>query len=455
MTQTSATGMSSFLRLAIPMVVSRAGIAGMTIADGVMVARHSTGQLALLGLAEGTLGRLLDVGIALLLGGIVLAARAGASSNAQEAGAVWRRALLLAMLTGCPCIFVGFTATWWLAALGQPPSLVSGAAPVIAVLSIGLPAALIAIATAVFLEAIGRATMVAASVITANILNIALNWLLIGGHLGLPALGAVGSAASTGIVRVMLAVALVAATWMVPDHARLGIRSAALGLRTVQGNLQRQLGYGGAATAAALNVLGMILTLLAGWLGSLPLAAMTALFNMLSIGALLALGIGDATGLQVASAHGAHTARPLGNDAAEAAFRLGMIVMLLALAIPAVVGLTGGAWLAAIYATDPSLHDTLTALIPLGALIMLVDGCAFVAGASLRGLGDVVWPNAIQIGVAATLIALAWWLAIGHGLGAIGIVAAILATSMLRAGLLTLRFRSCAFSAASLPRLAS
>ena len=169
---------AGFLRLAVPMVVSRAGLAGMGIADGVMVARYSPAQLAPLGLSDGTLGRLLDVLVALLIGGIVLAAQAQAGSTPHEAGAVWRRAVRLALVTGLAAAAVGLAGPWWLGWLGEAPKLVAATAPVMAVLGAGMPLALVAVATAVFLEAVGRAPVVAAAVAAANVLNIALNWLL-------------------------------------------------------------------------------------------------------------------------------------------------------------------------------------------------------------------------------------------------------------------------------------
>src|SRR5271168_662589 len=193
-----------FLLLAIPMVVSRAGLAGMSIADGIMVARYSPTQLALLGLSEGTLGRVLEILVALLIGGIALAARAHESATPHEAGTVWRRAVGLGLLTGFAAAALGLLGRFWLGWFGEAPSLTEGAAPVVAVLGAGMPLALVAVATGVFLEAVGRAPVVAAAVVGANALNIALNWLLISGHFGLPALGAVGSAMSTSLVRAAL-----------------------------------------------------------------------------------------------------------------------------------------------------------------------------------------------------------------------------------------------------------
>ena len=55
------SNVGALLRLAVPMIVSRAGLAAMAIVDAVMVSRYSSNQFAMLGLADGTLGRLSDV----------------------------------------------------------------------------------------------------------------------------------------------------------------------------------------------------------------------------------------------------------------------------------------------------------------------------------------------------------------------------------------------------------
>ncbi len=438
---------AGFLRLAVPMVVSRAGLAGMGIADGVMVARYSPAQLAPLGLSDGTLGRLLDVLVALLIGGIVLAAQAQAGSTPHEAGAVWRRAVRLALVTGLAAAAVGLAGPWWLGWLGEAPKLVAATAPVMAVLGAGMPLALVAVATAVFLEAVGRAPVVAAAVAAANVLNIALNWLLIGGRFGLPALGALGSALSTAAVRVALAGVLVGYAWRLRDHARLGVRrapEAAAPVPVASGAEQRRLGYGAAAIAVVMNLTGMSMTVLAGRLGVLPLAAMTALWNALSIGALVALGMADAVALRVAAAQAPGGAVPGGGGAQIgplAAALLGLRV-----AMPAVLALMlplllAPALVAGVYAPHGAMRAALAGLLPLGALVLLCDATSFVFSAGLRGLRDALWPAVIQAAVAAVLVPLAWFLAVPCGFGARGLVSAILVTSVMRAALMASRFR--------------
>jgi Na+-driven multidrug efflux pump len=232
---------------------------------------------------------------------------------------------------------------------------------------------------------------------------------------------------------------LVIYAWTLRDHARLGIRRAPQGAARGNGAQQRRLGYGAAATAAIMNLLGMCMTVFSGWLGTLPLAAMTALWNALSVGALLAFGIADATALRVAATQGDRA-----RGTSMAAALLGLGVTMLALAVLVVPVFLAPAGLAGFYAPDANLRAMLITLLPLGGLVLLCDGAGFVCGAALRGLGDVVCPTGIQVAIAAALVPLAWWFAIARGGGPAGLVAAILITSVLRVALLAARFWWCA-----------
>ena len=434
---TVAGRIGGFLALAAPMIVSRAGLAGMGIADGLMVARHSAGELAVLGLSEGTMGRVVDVLVAFLASGMVLVAHAQAASRPQQAGAIWRHAMALALGLGALAAISG-AAGWWLllrsGAVEERSQLVAAAFPVVVALAVATPAALVALVSGMFLEAVGRAQTVAIAIIAANVANVGFNLVLIDGGFGIPALGALGSAISTGIVRLLLALGLVACVWTSDPQAELGVR------RRSDENWrslcpQRRLGYGAASAAAAMNLVAMGVTVLAGWVGVVPLAAITALWNALSAGLLLALGMADATAIRVAAAHGRGTG-------ALATGALGMAVSFATIALLAAFVMITPGTIAGLYAPSAPLGPALTQLLPLGASVLICDSAVIVAAAALRGVGDVTWPTLIQIGTGICLLPLAWWLALVLGGGALGLVQAILLTSLLRAAMLTIRFIS-------------
>src|SRR5438309_544964 len=60
---------------------------------------------------------------------------------------------------------------------------------------------------------VGQRTPVVLTIVAANALNVALNWVFIFGHLGAPALGVAGSAISTLVSRWTMFVMLLVLSW--------------------------------------------------------------------------------------------------------------------------------------------------------------------------------------------------------------------------------------------------
>jgi MATE family multidrug resistance protein len=198
----------AFLRLALPMIVSRAGLTAMGIADGIMAARFASHEFVWLSLAEGTLGRLLDIFFALLIGGLSLFPRHFAQGDIAGARTVWLRTVPVSAALGVAGLMVGLVGRPLLAMMGQARDLAGGARS-----AAGYPAALFAISSAVYLEGMNRPHFVAASVVGANLRNILLNWVLIGGHLGVSAMVARGFAFSITVVRCGFCLALTGIGW--------------------------------------------------------------------------------------------------------------------------------------------------------------------------------------------------------------------------------------------------
>ncbi len=135
----------AFYQLAIPLITSRAGLAVMGMADALMVSRFSAHEFAWLSLAEGTLGRVLDVCVAFLIGGLSLVPRTVASGDPALAHRLWRRTIPVAVGLGLCGLIAALAGRFVLEAAGQPADLSVGAARVMRVLAVGYPAALLAI----------------------------------------------------------------------------------------------------------------------------------------------------------------------------------------------------------------------------------------------------------------------------------------------------------------------
>jgi MATE family multidrug resistance protein len=429
----------SLLRVAAPMVLSRAGLAAMVLVDAIMLAHFSAQQLAVATLAEGTFGRLTDVFGAFMLSALVLVAAARAPMAGPRRLAIWRRAL------GCAAVLAGFglVCAWFapvlLRASGQEPALVASAAPVILVAALGLPAGLVALACAVHLEGIGRPGLVLRWMLAANLVNIGLNALLIDGTFGLPALGALGSALATALVRLGLAGGLVMTLLRVERPQAAGEPSPP---ETQDRAQQFKLGFGAAGASGTMHLLGVWLTVFAGWLGPVPLAAYASCWILSLPALLLAVGIGDAAAVRIAGARPADRLARLRRDLGVLALLLAPVTLLW-LAVPLAV--------AQLYTPDPALARAIAALLPIIGLVLLLDGVSYAALAGLRGGRDIAVPMGIQIGTMAATPPLAACLAFTAALGAQGLVIGILLTSSLRLALLLMRVTTI-FGGASLER---
>jgi MATE family multidrug resistance protein len=421
--------------MALPMIVSRAGLAAMGIADGIMVARFEPHEFTWLSLAEGTLGRLLDIFIAFLIGALSLVPRHFAKGDATGARTIWRRTHPVSIALGVAGLIVGLSGNWLLTVLGQRPSLAAGAGRVMAILGAGFPAALMAISAAIYLEGMNRPQFVAANVVTANLLNIVLNWVLIGGHLGMPAMGARGAALSTGIVRCALCGSLVSCAWRLRSSRSVTTTEAQIAERTASMRAQWRLGFGAAGTVTALVVLGASLTVFAGWLGFFPLATFSAAWNLGAPAALIGLGIADAAGIFVAAQAGRAGERA----AASVAWASVRITLALIAGILSVFAIWPGVF-ARLYTRDVDLRTSMAAVIPIVAFILLADCVGFVLAASLRAFRDVAWPAGIEIGSMLFLVPVAAILAFQRGYGVRGLFLAMLAAGFARASMLGCRF---------------
>lgn len=440
MLKSLATHTADLVRLAAPVVVARSGLMLLMMADTVMVGRFSAQQLGYLGIAMAPIMPLIITSIGMLMGTLVLTASAHGAGRDAECGAVWRRAVPMALVLGCGVAVVCSFGEEVLRLLGQGPDLVAGGGPVVRILSFGLPGFFVFVACTFFLEGIRRPVPGMILMLIANVANVALNWILIGGHLGAPALGASGAAWATSIVRTGLAVGAVTWILMLRDRARFGIHRRVSGGWApggwAAGRQQRRIGY---ATGAAIGIESAafgIVNLFAGALGPAAVAAFAVSFNLFAMVFMVAIGLGAATAVRVGMAAG----RGDGHGAAGAGWT-GLAVDTLAMAVFAVVFLTMPATLAGFYTGDDGLTAAAAALIAFSAWILIFDGGQAVMANALRGCGETWVTTALQtFAYFGVMVPAAWLLAFTAGHGVRGLYEGILVASVVSAAMLCLRF---------------
>lgn len=425
----------SLLGDAVPMVVSRLGLALMGLTDIILLSRHDPMELAKAALLESSFGRGLDIAIACVVSALPLLAAAYARGGAQAARILWQRSMGAALVLGLVLLALSPFAANLLETLGQPARLIPGTAALFPVAAAGGLFGLLAIGCAVGLEGMGRAPLVTWTVLAANIANLLLDLWLIGGGGGLAPMGALGAVTATAIVRAGLFAVLAFLLHRVWQSLAAGSEP----VDPAETDLKRQLSAGGAAMgiAATMHVFGMLLTMMAGWLGTSPLAIYSACWALNLPVMIVVSGLGDTLALRV----GRTRAHPVLPDLS----RLVPVITLPALAL----GLAAP-WVAAFYTSDARIGTMLALFLPLSASVMWLDAMSLLLLSILRGRKVFALPAVLQIGSMALAVPLGWWLAIACDLGLAGIIYAIVATSALRLGGMAL----CLLASAS-PRDAS
>jgi MATE family multidrug resistance protein len=424
------------LRLAGPVVASRLGIMAMGVVDTVVVGRYSAEQLGFHAIGWAPTGVVLTTALGLLYGIQVMTAQAIGDGRAAATGAILRRGTAYAF-------WVGLAAALLLVVLGGPalhlmglePALANGATPVLQVLALSLVPILVADAGLFWLEAHGRAVPGMVAMWGANIVNLILNLWLVPGSSGFPVDGAVASGWATALSRVALLVFIWGAILAWPQARTYGVfRTAAPD--PLAAAAQRRVGYGTAASYFIESAAFGAMSIFAGWIGALAVAAWAITLNVAAVIFMVPLGLAGATAVMVGRAHGARS--PAGVvRAGLLGFGVTSVVLLL---ICIVVGL-GNAEIAAAYTRDADVQRMAAAALLLSCLFYLADGLQNVGAQALRARGDVWVPTATHIAsYLLVMIPLGWALAIPAGMGIAGLVWSIIIASLVAAVLLWARF---------------
>ena len=403
------------LRLAVPVVTIQVGMMTMGVVDTVMV-----GHISAQALAAVALGNLYFFTLAVFAMGTlmvldpVVAQAVGAGDEPAIARAVQRGILIAAILT-VPTALLLTSAAPVFRLLGQPAEVVPLAAAYAIRTAPGTLPFLLFVVFRQSLQAMGRTAPIVGAIIVANLANGALNWAMIFGHLGFPAMGVTGSAWATTISRILL----VAGLWIA---ARQQLRPLLTPVRTEIWQPQpllRMFRLGvpiGAQHVLEFGAFALV-ALMMGWMGTMEMAGHQIALNLAALTFMVPLGVGDAASVLVGHAVG--RGDPEGaRGSARAAFACGVTFM----AGTAIIFLSLPVQLARLYTRDLEVISVAAMLIPLAGVFQVFDGTQVVAGGVLRGLGDTRAPMiANLLGYWGVGIPVSFYLGFHAGLGPAGL----------------------------------
>jgi len=418
------------LRLAWPVVLAQVGIMLMGVVDTAMVGRVGTSAVAAVALGHIYWVNVTIFGMGILL---VLDPVVSQATGAQDHEGVARgvqRGVLMALALSVPTALLLIPGELFFGFLRQPADVTPIAATFSRISIIGVVPFYLFFALRQSLQAMAQVVI---AIVVSNFVNFALDYALIYGHFGLPALGTQGSAIATALSRWLMFGLLVYFGWTQlhgaivpwrPESFRVGpmVRMLRLGMPVGLQNWLEIAVFSGGAVAL-------------GWFGSVPLAAHEIAINLAALTFMFPMGVSAAAAAMVGRAIGREDLSGARRDAV-AALAVGMGFM----AIAAIAFLTIPRALALIFVRDPATVATAASLIFIGGLFQIFDGMQAVATGVLRGTGDTRVPMLLHLagfwGIGIPLsLGLAFRLGFGpQGVwwGYVGALAAVAAMQLLR-----------------------
>jgi multidrug resistance protein, MATE family len=380
------------LRLAWPIMLTSLNWTLMHIIDVAVVGHYGTDELAALAASRTLTFIAIVMGFSGLSGVLVFASRADGGGRLGETGEIFRSGLLLGAMIGLASTGVLIVFAYDLLGLvGVEPALLRPGADVVEAMALAFPAQLVLAASSYFLEGISRPRRV----MTVNLLMLPLNallaWAWVGGHLGLPALGAVGAAYATATVSWLGAAAMVLLIWLLPRAKARRVRdlSPAAWRRAIKG--VPELAWFGLmpAVGASLELAGFAwLMVLSTQLGNAAAGAFQAMLSLHNLAFALSMGLGSAAGVRVGNAVGAGERQEAWPRALIAGALCTGILGLFSLVLVVFSGP-----LVRPFSDDPQVIALAAPMLAIMAAFLIFDGLQYVFGASLRSLGEQVWAS--------------------------------------------------------------
>lgn len=372
------------LRLAAPVMLSQLGVVMVQLFDNAMV-----GKLGALPLAAVSFGGTVFFIVFIFLTGISLGltpliGEKYSQSNYRTIASLFQNSLILFSLVGILGFIIQYSIIPLMFHLRQPNEVVDMAIPYYKYLVWSIIPYMLFGSFKQFLEGIGNTTVNMIIIITANLINIFFNWLLIYGNWGFPRMEAEGAGLATLISRICMPVfAIIYFTFKhkVRRYFRY-FKWENFSLKYVKSLLSVGLPIGSQmimeGSAFALT------SIMIGWIGTTEIAANQIALTISNMAFMIVLGLSSAATILVSHEYGRGNLKKL-KETANASYHLGLLWN----TITAIIFITLREPIARIFTDDPEVIKIASYLMIFVAAFQFSDGLQSITVGILRGIQDV------------------------------------------------------------------
>jgi MATE family multidrug resistance protein len=407
----------SMLKLAVPVVAAEIGWISMALVDTIFVGPLGPAAIGAVGTGSTLFFAVMVFGLGTLYALDTFVSQNFGAGRIDECHRWLFAGLQLAVVMSVALVAVTLVGVALLPRAGLHPEVLPLLQPYLAALLWSVPPLLAYTVFRRYLQAMNIVRPITVALISANLVNAAGNWIFVYGHLGMPALGVVGSAYATLGARIYLALFLLIVTLRRERRRPSGLHDVPFAVDAARVSALLRLG-----TPAALQIVLEVgvfaaASALAGRITPVALAANQIVLNVASFVFMVPLGLNSAAAVRVGQAVG--RGDPAGVKLAgwtalllSGLFCVATTIVLVAMPQPFLRVFTSDAPLVALSATVLFYY----------ALCLPFDGFQTVATGALRGLGHVRTPMFVNlVGHWAIGLPIAYVLCFKRGWGVVGL----------------------------------
>lgn len=378
---------NKILNLAVPVIVAQIGQVTVNLADNAMVGHVGTTELAASSFAFNVflIGMLFGLGITYGLTPLV-GHSLGEKNNLNIAE--WlKNGLFVHVSSSVIICMIMSSAVFFMHKMGQPDDVVKLAKPYYILLVFSLFPLMIFFSLRQFFEGIGNTKISMVITIVSNITNIALNYVLIFGKLGFPALGLFGAGIATLISRIIMPILFVVVVLNIPKFKTfiVSFNSTKLNRAKILKLISVGLPIG---IQLVIEVLSFSLgAIMIGWISKESLAGHQVAIGMASMTYMISLGLASGTTIIVSHSVGNRNTIEL-----KQTIKASLIMVVSFMSLMGILFIALRDYLPWLFTSDLGVIKVASGLLIVGAFFQVFDGIQVVMLGALRGMADVKIP---------------------------------------------------------------
>ena len=406
----------STMRLAVPLIIGQLGQMLISLSDTLMLGWLGVTPLAACSFANTLIYLPMMIGIGMSMAVSIRVSQARGAGDPAAARAALRHGLFIALVLGLLTLAGAWALLPMLDLFQQDPRVIAVVPDFLLLVAASMIPAMASMAVKNHADAMNRPWPVFWISIGGVALNIVLNWILIFGKLGAPAMGLEGAALATLIARSVALAGMIA--WCRGDAA-LREWVPTRWLRAPEWSGVKDLLRSG--FPASMQLLAEVsafvaATLIIGHMGEAALASHQVAIQCAATVFMIPLGISMALTVRIGEAFGARNFKAM-RAIVVSGWSMGVAVML----VTASSFIFFNDPLAGLFIDDPAVRRMAASLLVVAGAFQFCDSMQVIAAGALRGLDDVKTPAWLAMGAYwAVSIPVGWLLAYPVGLGVTG-----------------------------------